>query len=295
MRVAIRRWPGVAIVAAAVLSIALSMPPMASAESAISPSLRLDNEFEIADAIVAAILKSHREVDGTAFVGVRVAANGTVTPGVMYGTTTNDPVVAALIRDVTAHIQFLPDGPWEAAHPDRTWAVFWMFQTNGCEPKIYTAPRDVTAIRVCLKPYDDWPTNRNAVLFEGNPPLVELPVPADGLPELVPRSLQRLPYPTDALRARRQGVVIVRGTLDGTGRIAKVEMLADTAGPLFRPTVQAMLLPMVFESRGTPVEGREVYVRIEFRRVLAFGRGCVDTRTPFPGTSITICGSMMMP
>ncbi len=291
MKEAVRRC---AILAVAMFSLPPLITRVVAAEPGGSPPLRLDNEFEIADSMVGAVLKSRRVVEGTAFVGVRVAANGTVTVADAYGAPMNDPAIATLIRDVTSRIQFLPDGPWEAARPDRLWAVFWMFQTNGCEPRIYTPPPDVTAIRVCLRLYDDWPRNRSVVRFEGNPPLVEVPAPADGAPELDARTLLKLPYPLDALRAGKQGVVIVRGTLDSKGRISKVELLADTAGPLFRPTVQAMLQPMVFEPRGASVEGREVYVRLAFRRALAIGRGCVDTQTPFSGTAIEICGSQLM-
>jgi hypothetical protein len=151
------RWQAASIVASAstvlllafaiVAPIASAAPPasagIASAAAVDAPQLAAE------DAIAADVLKSLTNArtapDGTVFAGVRIAPDGSVTAGPLYGAPARDERFATIVRGMTERLRFRPgDGA------TRTWAVYWMFQSNACEPPVYDVPPDVTPIRVCL-------------------------------------------------------------------------------------------------------------------------------------------------
>lgn len=109
-------------------------------------------------------------LEGSVYAVIEINRNGGVKPIDFYGAPMSDPRAASFVRELTDLMVYAPpSAEWKRRHPDGRWAVFWMFQRDGCEPPTYQSPRDVTAIRVCVRPIDGTLAYQNAAAY------VELP------------------------------------------------------------------------------------------------------------------------
>lgn len=94
-------------------------------------------------------------LEGTVYAVIEINRNGGVKPIDFYGAPMSDPRAATFVRELTDLMVYAPpSAEWKRRHPDGRWAVFWMFQADGCTPPTYLSPPNVTAIRVCVRPID---------------------------------------------------------------------------------------------------------------------------------------------
>lgn len=137
--------------AAKALAIASTFASAASpALEALGPAPVVLNRREVAVPLVQKLFAAGLVPDGTLFVAVHVNDDGTLVPGAAYGILNGNADVERAVRAATAAIQVSTPPEWLAANPERRWAVFWMFQNDGCRSPIYAAPNGVVSARVCL-------------------------------------------------------------------------------------------------------------------------------------------------
>lgn len=205
---------------ALVACLALGTPHARAAELDLPA---LDNASFITVEVLDALLKNGVALDGTVYAAIRITETGTKGEA-YYGAPMSDPRAAAFVRGVTEALRFAPSAEWLQRHQNRRWAVFWMFQRNGCEPPIYDYPRDATAIRVCLDVRDGkFDPSKTRVSFE-------LPQDAFIVDEIVqaePREVCFYPY--NDRTAGVEGTTLLLVHVDVKGK-ADPRMVLQSAG-----------------------------------------------------------------
>lgn len=270
--------PAIALLALCGVAGAQVAPARAEA-SAERP--RVANPREVAEQLMGGALAARLTADGTVYASVEIRPDGSVVPREFYGLLANDPRFGPVVRAATSGLRFDVPPSWRTAHPDGLWTTFWMFQTNGCEPDVYVAPRDATTIRACVR-LEDGKVVLAASDVRFDAPAAHAPRPPH--PTLV--ESQVLPYPVSARRAGIEGVAVARVRLDERGRVSSVEHLAEPADPAFRDAVAGWLRTARFAvPRGWGA--RPADVRIAFG--IARGDECVWTLDRFDGEDVRIC------
>jgi TonB family protein len=238
------------------------------------------NPRDVAERLIEDALAARVTADGTVFVGIEIRPDGSVVPREFYGVLADDPRFGPVVRAATAALRFEVPPAWRVARPDGLWAVFWMFQTDGCEADVYVAPQDVTTIRACVRLQDGAvQLGASDVRFDAPGSFARQP----RRPTLV--DSQVLPYPPSARRNRAEGVMLLRATLDARGRVTATEYVAEPPDPAFRDYVTRWLQTARFD---VPAGWNgPANVRIAFG--IARRDQCVWTLDRFDGEDVRIC------
>jgi TonB family protein len=214
--------------AGACLAIAASLALGTTSVRAAAAKTDLDlpelaNAATVTVEVLDALLKTGVAIDGTVQVPITIAPEGTKAEA-YYGAPMSDTRAADFVRRVTEGLRFTPSDAWLRRHKKRRWTVFWMFQTNGCEPPVYDYPRESTAIRVCL--------DVRAGKFDVSKTRVYFEIPPDALvaDELVPGEPQNTCfYPYNDRTAGLEGTTVLLVHVDATGA-ADPRMILQSAG-----------------------------------------------------------------
>lgn len=216
-----------AVLACAPASVANAAPASSTAPAAAADAPQLVESEAVAADVLKALTNARTAPNGTVFAGVRIQPDGSVATGPMYGAPVRDERFATILRGMTERLRFRPTGGGA-----RTWAVYWMFQSNGCEPPIYDVPADVTPIRVCLAVSDGtliaprsavW-FGRLAELRAGHDEEARVPKLRDGPASGAVRDLE----------GRVVGRAILALTLDREGTPTRVEFPQSFGGEKVR-------------------------------------------------------------
>lgn len=247
------------------------------------------NRRAVAVPLVAKLLEAGLVPNGTMFVSVRIQPGGGLAIVQSYGGPAKNATVERLVLEATeAMIVSVPDA-WFAAHPDRAWAVYWMFQNSGCSPRIYDTPPDVLPVRVCFD-LAGGRVNRDGttVLFDVADALPAATASLGPRPD--PKDRRPLPAPFEARARGIEGSVIVRFTIWPDGGVTDVRIVADTSADpknpkgLFAPAVKDYMGGARFLMPPGTVDEQEMPLRVEF--LLS---PCISVPDPLVSDSYVVC------
>lgn len=257
--------------------------PGALAQGAVTAEPSVLNRRDVAVPLVEKLLGAGLVPDGTLFVPVRVADDGTLVPAIGHGLLARHATVERVIREATSAMKVSTPRAWLAANPERRWAVFWMFQSADCDERVYAAPERVLPARVCLR------IRNGRADVDGARVLFDV---ADRVAAPDPVRLQGadrrrvMPYPSKARNDYVQGSAVARVTVGGDGRASSVGIVSDQPPGVFRAPVEDFLRKA--EWTGVP-SGPGAHVKlIAFEFLMS---PCISVPDAIVADRVTVCTS----
>lgn len=231
---------------------------VASIAAAAEPAPQLADPRAAEAQVLTALTNARQAPDGTVFMGVRISNDGSVAVGPVYGAPVRDDRFATILRIAAEQLRFQPGAP-------REWAIYWMFQSNGCEPAIYDVPPDVTPIRVCLAVAGGTLIAPRSAVWFGS--LAELRA-GHGDGATMPKLKADLPPASvRALEGRVAGRAILALTLTRDGHVTQVELPQSFGGDDVRTALREWALASQWKVPGSwwnAHADRVLYVWYEF-------------------------------